>query len=185
MREREVNVDAMLHTLSKITLTALAQTALHIADERFAIVAVASADRAEVELALGERRPLIAIDDGIEFTIVLPEPVLSFALPHLSLPLRAESGYRFIHLRAELPWDIVGYGAAIFSALAGRNISAGFYSGYAIDYLLVRDERLDETLAALLDLFADAQRLLETRDLSDPPLVTVVAEVPGAGSDLG
>ena len=171
--------------LSQATLTALAQTALHVADERFAIVAVASADRMEVELTLGERRPLIAIDDGVEFTIVLPEPVLSSLLPQLSPPYCVEPGYRFIHLRAELPWDIVGYGAAIFSALAGRSISAGFYSGYAIDYLLVRDERLDETRVALLDLFADAQRLLETRDLSAPPLVTVVAEVPGAGSDLG
>ena len=104
-------------------------------------------------------KQLVTIDDGDEFTVILPESLLDDLPPLIARSFQAEYGYRFVHLEATLPWDTVGYGAAIFAALASAGLSAGFYSGYSIDYLLVRDADLSVALAALEMLITQAQLL--------------------------
>lgn len=152
----------MAHLLGDLpapTLAALAQTEAWADAQPYAIVGVPSEERADFVRRLGRRPQLVAIDDGDEFTVVLPEPDLDALPDPVSGRYRLERGYRFVRLEAELPWDTVGYGAAVFAALAAAGISAGFYSGYSIDYLLVKATDLAAALAALRVLIAEAGRV--------------------------
>ena len=149
----------LLGDLPASALAALAETDVWADDDVYAIVAVTSNNRDNFLTALGKTKHLITIDDGDEFTVVIPESQLDDLPPLLARTFQAEYGYRFVHLEATLPWDTVGYGAAIFAALASADLSAGFYSGYSIDYLLVRDVDLPVALAALEMLVEQAQRL--------------------------
>jgi 8-oxo-dGTP diphosphatase len=151
----------LLGDLPTAALAALAETDVWANDDVYAIVAAPSAQRDGLLAALGAIQPLITIDDGDEFTVVLSESQLDDLPPLLARTFQVEYGYRFVHLEATLPWDTVGYGAAIFAALASAGLSAGFYSGYSIDYLLVRNVDLLVALAALEALIEQAQRLPE------------------------
>ena len=148
----------LLGDLPASALAALAETDVWADDGVYAIVAVTGDNRDSFLAALGKTKHLITIDDGDEFTIVIPESQLDDLPPLLARTFQAEYGYRFVHLEATLPWDTVGYGAAIFAALASAGLSAGFYSGYSIDYLLVRDTDLAVALAALEMLIEQTQR---------------------------
>ena len=141
----------LLDDLPPSTLSALADTDLWVDDGLYSIVAITSDERHRFLTAIGPLQPLITIEDGDEFTVVLSTDDLAKIPPLLSQSYQAEHNYRFIRLEATLPWDTVGYGAAIF---------AGFYSGYSIDYLLVRDTDLKVTLNALVALVAAAADLL-------------------------
>ncbi len=151
----------LLSDLPTSALAALAETDVWADDGVYAIVAVPTDHRDSFITSLGKAKHLITIDDGDEFTIVIPESLLDDLPPLLSSTFQVEYGYRFVRLEATLPWDTVGYGAAIFAALASAGLSAGFYSGYSIDYLLVRDADLSVALAALEMVVAQAQRLPE------------------------
>ncbi len=151
----------LLGDLPSSALAALAETDVWADDDVYAIVAVPADNRDSFITALGKTKHLVTIDDGDEFTVVLPESLLDDLPPLLARSFQAEYGYRFVHLEATLPWDTVGYGAAIFAALASAGLSAGFYSGYSIDYLLVRDADLSVALAALETVIEQAKRLPE------------------------
>lgn len=150
----------LLDDLPAATLEALAETDLWVDDVIYAIVAVTSDERDNLLATLGKVDELITIDDGDEFTVVLDERHLAGLLPLFNKAFQAERSYRFVRLEATLPWDTVGYGAAIFAALASAGISAGFFSGYSIDYLLVSDRDLAVALASLEVLIGEAKRLL-------------------------
>lgn len=151
----------LLGDLPPTTLLALAETDLWVEDEHYVVVAVPSEEGAEFLADLGDIAEIITIDDGDEFTIILPESGLSGHASQLLDDYQTEPNRRFIRLEATLPWDTVGYGAAIFAALAAAGISAGFYSGYSIDYLLVSAADLDLAVAALEALIAEAETLTE------------------------
>lgn len=151
----------LLGDLPAGALAALAETDVWADGEIYAIVAVPGDKRDNFLATLGKIKHLITIDDGDEFTVVIPESQLDDLPPLLARTFQVEYGYRFVHLEATLPWDTVGYGAAIFAALASAGLSAGFYSGYSIDYLLVRDADTPVALAALEMLIDQAQRLPE------------------------
>ncbi|RME85946.1 MAG: ACT domain-containing protein [Caldilineae bacterium] len=149
----------LLVELPKATLSALAETELWVEETRYAIVAVPSEEKGALFSALGDAAVLITIDDGDEFTIVISEEDLDALPPLFSQRYQVEHRYRFIRLEATLPWDVVGYGAAVFTALAGVGVSAGFYSGYSIDYLLVNESVVKKATGALEALFREARRL--------------------------
>jgi len=147
----------LLCDLPASALAALAETDVWADDSVYAIVAVPADNRESFITSLGKAKHLITVDDGDEFTVVIPEALLDNLPPLLSRTFQVEYGYRFVRLEATLPWDTVGYGAAIFAALASAGLSAGFYSGYSIDYLLVRDADLSVALAALEMVIEQAQ----------------------------
>src|SRR3954453_21644721 len=76
---------------------------------------------------------------------------LSIVCDELVVPdtVRAERGFRALAVRGPLPFDVVGIMAAISSALAGARIPLLAISTFDTDYVLVREERLEETAEAL------------------------------------
>lgn len=145
-----------LADLPLTTLAALAGTRLRPDGRRFAVVGLPSAQRAQALAVVGDAF-VFAADDGAEFTLVLPETALSVLRPEAG---RVATGFELLHLDAILPWDTVGYGAAILTALAETGIPVGFYSGYAHDSLLIPAGQMPQALAVLGALIAEAQRRL-------------------------
>jgi|GEM_PF-4409342 len=147
-----------LAELPLITLAALAATRLRRDGRRLAVVGLPSSRREQALSAVGAAF-LAAADDGVEFTLVIPE-----AWAHQPGPWhdggRVVTGMELLHLDAIVPWDAVGYGACVLSALARAGISVGFYSGYAHDSLLIPAASLEQAMAVLSALIAAAQDLV-------------------------
>ncbi|MCO6452963.1 MAG: hypothetical protein J5I90_19420 [Caldilineales bacterium] len=150
-----------LGDLSPATLLALAETELWVDDEIYVVLALPSGERPSL-VTQGEPPYLATIDDGDELTLVVSERTLEAHPDLFAQSIQAERSFRFIRLEANLPWDTVGYGAAIFAALTAAGISAGFYSGYSIDYLLIKEVDLALGLASLERLIREAQALSAT-----------------------
>jgi len=153
----------LLTDLPANTLAALAETELWVEEEPYVMLAVPTEARARLLRSLGKAPPLLTIEDGDEFTLVLAESAFNQVQDALSLDYQAEPDLRFIRLEATLPWETVGYGAAIFAALAAAGVSAGFYSGYSIDYLLISAGALPLATAAIELLVAEAGRRAPAR----------------------
>lgn len=149
----------LLTDLPANTLAALAETDLWVEEDRYVMIAVPSEMRSHLLRSLGRATPLLAIEDGDEFTLVLAETLFNDIQDALAFDYQAEPDLCFIRLEATLPWETVGYGAAIFAALAAAGVSAGFYSGYSIDYLLVGAGVLSLATAAIETLVAAARDL--------------------------
>ncbi len=147
-------VHDLLSSLPPSTLAALAGTRLEVLDELYAVVGVPAAERALLLAAIGEPSYGVAIDDGVEFTLLAPERHVMQNLARLPASHQVVHDYRFVRLLATLPWDTVGYGAAVFTALAAVGVSAGLFSGYTMDYLLVNDADWPSAQAALDALIA-------------------------------
>jgi hypothetical protein len=148
---------ALLPTLPPATRAALADTRIEIEDRTVALVGASSRARGQIETSFDGGEIIAAIDDGQEFSFILPE----VDLPRLAAPglqLRIERPYRFLKLDAVLPWTTVGYGAAIFTTLAQAGISAGMLSGFSTDYLLIPATSLSAAVEALTRLFDQARR---------------------------
>lgn len=146
---------SLLHTLPPETRAALAATHIVVDKRLVAIVAAPSHKRASIEVVLDDEI-IAAIDDGKEFSLVIPEKALG-SLDLLGIDLRIERRFRFLHLDVALPWTTVGYAAAIFAALAKAGVSAGMLSGFSNDYLLIPAARLDAAKQTLKQLFAAAK----------------------------
>lgn len=147
---------SLLHTLPPETRAALAATHIVIDKRLVAIVAAPSHKRASIEVVLDDDEIIAAIDDGKEFSLVIPEKALG-SLDLLGIDLRIERRFRFLRLDVALPWTTVGYAAAIFAALAEAGVSAGMLSGFSNDYLLIPAARLDAARQTLKQLFAAAR----------------------------
>lgn len=61
--------------------------------------------------------------------------------------LRAERGWRCVRVEGPIPFDVVGLAARLTTPLAGSSIPVFFVSTFDTDYLLVKEERLEEALA--------------------------------------
>jgi hypothetical protein len=149
-------LDHLLSTLPPATLAALAATRLEMLGDLYAVVGVPVADRGRLLAAIGQPSYLATIDDGTEFTLLIPESQVLQNLARLPDSHRVVHTYRFVRLRAILPWDTVGYGAAVFTALAAAGVSAGFFSGYTTDYLLISDANWPAAQTALDALITSA-----------------------------
>lgn len=146
---------ALHQSLPPETVAALAATRIEIDERVMAVVAAGSGARRQIELLLDQTEIIAAIDDGHEVSFVVPESTLT-ALTAPDLDLRIERPFRFLRLDAVLPWTTVGYGAAIFAALAAAGVSAGMLSGFSTDYLLIPSASLSAALESLGRLFAQA-----------------------------
>ena len=153
-------LDHLLSTLPRATLAALAATRLQMLSDLYAVVVVPVADRGRLLAAVGQPSYLATIDDGVEFTLLAPENQVLQNLARLPDSHRVVHAYRFVRLQATLPWDTVGYGAAVFTALAAAGVSAGFFSGYTTDYLLISDANWPAARNALDALIMSATKLL-------------------------
>lgn len=143
---------ALLRTLPPATCTALAATQIEFDQQQVAIVGAPSYERERIESLLDANETIAAIDDGQEYSLVVPEACLA-RLNSLDLAIRIERPFHFLRLNAVLPWSTVGYGAAIFAALADAGVSAGMLSGFSTDYLLIPSADLPAAAAALDRLF--------------------------------
>ncbi|MCC7353881.1 MAG: ACT domain-containing protein [Anaerolineae bacterium] len=146
---------AALAALPLATLGLLADTEVCVLPERVAIVGLAGGAREA--LAQAGSGLMASLDDGEELTLIVREGDLA-RLQSLWPEAQTEAHYRLVKLVATLPWNTVGYGAAIAAALAEAKISVGFLSGYTTDYLLVRQADLETACAALAGLVREAGR---------------------------
>jgi hypothetical protein len=131
----------------------LAQISWHARPER---LVVAGLDPRERLLAL---RLLLGATGAFWQLIVEPDMVtlvaaeaewraISHAFPHA----RVARPYRVISFDQDLPDGLVGFMAAISSALAGAGVPLLAVCGYARDHLLVREEHLEAALRAIEEL---------------------------------
>ncbi len=148
---------ALLQSLPPATRAALAATRIDIDKRPLALVGAASRARGQIEALFDGAEIIASIDDGREFSLVIPEEDLP-GLDVLGLDLRVERPFRLLRLDVVLPWTTVGYGASIFAALTQAGVSAGMLSGFSHDYLLIPSASLSVAVAALDRLFAQAQR---------------------------
>ncbi len=95
------------------------------------------------------RRPgsaFAVVDDGKEITVVAPCGELEESGCG---PTDVERGYRILTFEAELPFDLVGFMAAVSGALAAEGVSLLALSSYSTDHVLVRSGDLDAAERAL------------------------------------
>lgn len=78
--------------------------------------------------------------DGNRQTLVVPAGT---DIPYR----RRERGWALIHLRAELPFDVVGFLAKYAAAWAKAGIPILAFASYHFDHVLVPGDRLDEAVA--------------------------------------
>lgn len=113
-----------------------------------ALVATTSSQRERLVAALGQNGFIASLDDGDEASFLILEPYLA-RLTGLGFELRVEHPCTFVRLAAILPWDTVGYGAAVYMALASASVSAGMLSGFSTDYLLIPENKMPAATQAL------------------------------------
>ena len=63
--------------------------------------------------------------------------------------VRAERGYRCLGVKGPLPFELTGVAASIAAPIAAAGISLLLIATYDTDYVLVREELLDQAAAAL------------------------------------
>lgn len=74
---------------------------------------------------------------------------LSIVCDDASAPqdVRAERGWRCVRVEGPIPFEVVGLAARLTTPLAGSGISVFFVSTFDTDYLMVKEQRLEEALA--------------------------------------
>ena len=74
---------------------------------------------------------------------------LSIVCDETNVPadVRSERGWRCVRVEGPIPFDVVGLAARLTTPLAGSSIPVFFVSTFDTDYLLVKEERLEEALA--------------------------------------
>lgn len=159
MKQRSpfISLARLVASLPLATRRALAATRLEAQGQLVAILAVPVSHRGALLSALGEGTYFATIDDGQEFSLVTFTANVAH-LPPLGCPVQVEQPFFLIRLNAILPWDTVGYGAAVFMALALAGVSAGFYSGYSNDYLLINEAHMLTAFKALERLIFEANQ---------------------------
>ncbi len=148
----------LLESLPASTIAALAATRIAIGEAPVFIVAAPSCERNRIASTLGADTPIASIDDGQEFSFVIPE-FLRTRIDALDADLQVEGPFDFLRLDVTLPWTTVGYGAAIFAALAEAGVSAGMLSGFSTDYLLIPSAKHTAAVLALDLMFKLARDL--------------------------
>jgi hypothetical protein len=108
---------------------------------------------------LGERFAVCRLDPdaalpswavGSSFLSIVRTPdELSIVCDESNVPAeaRAERGWRCVKAEGTIPFEVVGLAARLTTPLATAGISVFFVSTFDTDYLLVKEERLEEALA--------------------------------------
>jgi hypothetical protein len=102
-------------------------------------------------LASGDPVPAWVPDAGPLVVLARTPHELSIVCDENAVPagVRAESGFRALGIRGPLPFEAIGVVAGIAGSLAARAIPLLAISTFDTDYVLVREERVDEALEAL------------------------------------
>lgn len=148
----------LLENLPSSTVAALAATRIDTGAAPVLIVAAPSSERNRIASTLGADTPIASIDDGKEFSFVI-SAFLRARIDALDADVQVEGPFDFLRLDATLPWTTVGYGAAIFAALAEAGVSAGMLSGFSTDYLLIPSAKHTAAVQALNLMFRLAREL--------------------------
>lgn len=87
------------------------------------------------------------------YSITRTPDELSLVLPTTDIPpgATAELDWRCLYIKSPLPFDAIGILAALTAPLAAANISIFSLSTYKTDYILVRQEDLEQTCQTLND----------------------------------
>ncbi len=159
-RSPSISPARLVALLPAATRQALAATRLEAQERPVAILAVPVSHRSALLAALDEGAYFATIDDGQEFSLVTFTANVA-RIPPLGCTVQIEQPFVLLRLNATLPWDTIGYGAAIFMTLAAAGVSAGFYSGYSNDYLLIGEDQMLAALKALERLIFEASEQIE------------------------
>ncbi len=79
---------------------------------------------------------------GRETSLVCREDLLPAGVP-------CESGFRILEVEGPLNFDLTGILAALLNPLAGAGVPVFTISTYDTDYILIKDNRLEQALRAL------------------------------------
>ena len=106
-------------------------------------------------LAVCRLEPRSAVPDWVPDTgfasVTRTAGELSLVVPEERVPpdVRAESGWRALEVRGPLDFSLIGVLASLTAPLASAEVSLLAISTFDTDYVLVRDDRLADALAAL------------------------------------
>jgi len=84
------------------------------------------------------------IRDGTETTVVVDEDSIDTADADT-----IESGWKRLTFDVELPFELVGFLAAVTTALAEANVAVFAFSSYSTDHVLVKETDLDDAVSQL------------------------------------
>lgn len=90
----------------------------------------------------------LVTQDKDEITVVTTEDKLG----ELDLIEKNKDSYKLIALNVSVPFYSVGFLAAISEAIANANMNILIVSTYSKDYIMVKEEKLEEVKKVLLDL---------------------------------
>lgn len=86
--------------------------------------------------------------DADEITVVTKEENIS----ELAVKERNKDSYRLIALNISIPFYSVGFLAAVSQAIAKESMDILIISTYSKDYILIKDDRLNDVKLVLLNL---------------------------------
>jgi len=88
---------------------------------------------------------------GLFFSITRTEEELSVVCPDAHVPrgVKREGGWRVLKVEGPLNFSLTGVLASLTAPLARKRITVFALSTYDTDYLLVKEEKLEEAIQAL------------------------------------
>ena len=121
-------------------------------DEKYKLtLSVLNETLAVCRLKNDEKIPLWVISDNAFFSITKTNDELSIVCLEDSVPKEtvAEKGFRCFKIEGPLDFSLIGVLAPIANLLAENKISIFVVSTYDTDYILVRQENLNEAIVTL------------------------------------
>lgn len=134
----------------------IASTRLKVLAPTYTVVGIPAKQLKAVKWRLSRLDGYASILFDGELTLLLPEKQWE----RISRKFRrasVEKGYKLILLDLKLEWSVVGYLAAISSALAEEGISVGVISAYSKDLILVKKSRVKKAVSVLRTLIKRAK----------------------------
>jgi len=130
----------------------LAQTRVRVDPRTFVIVSVPVRFESTLRKALADLHAPFFVQIGVdELTLVVATDEWT-RVRRVFPDATEEAGYRLMTLEVRLDWQVIGYLAAVTRALADAGVPVGVLSSFHYDHLLVRDDLLGKTEAALRHL---------------------------------
>lgn len=133
--------------------TILAELRWHVRPERFVLVGLQSRERQlAVRLLPADLSPFtqLIVEPGM-VTMFLPETDWRGIRPAFP-QARVQHPFRLLSFDADLPDTLVGFLATVSTALAAEQIPILAICGFSRDHIVIRENDLDRTVAALTQL---------------------------------
>ena len=134
----------------------IASTRLAVLAATYTVVGIPAKSLRAVKWRLSRMHGYASILFQNELTLVVPEKQWK-QIAHKFSRCSVEAGYKIIVLDVKLEWSVVGYLAAISTALAEEDVSLGVLSTFSKDILLVKKSKLRKTLRVLNTLIKRAR----------------------------